>query len=190
MSENKTVFGNRLELEKEIFSAVREVPNFPKAGVLFKDINPIFQDSVLCLKIIKHLAIYYKDKGLDAIVGVESRGFFFGFPLALELGIPFIPIRKKGKLPGKIYKQKYKLEYGIDEIEVHKNAATQNDKILIIDDLIATGGTALASAKIVEKCKAKVSAFLFLIDLFDLPGNNKLLARGYKTFKLIDFPGH
>ncbi|MEJ6795157.1 MAG: hypothetical protein QNK63_00455, partial [Flavobacteriales bacterium] len=84
MPENKTVFGNRLELEKEIFSAVREVPDFPKEGILFKDINPLFQDGALCLRIIKHLATYYKDKGLDAIVGVESRGFFFGFPLALE----------------------------------------------------------------------------------------------------------
>ena len=103
---------------------------------------------------------------------------------------PLILLRKKNKLPGATISQKFKLEYGTAIVEVHKNSLNKNDKVIIVDDLIATGGTALASAKIVEKCKAKVSAFLFLIDLFDLPGNNKLLARGYKTFKLIDFPGH
>ena len=103
---------------------------------------------------------------------------------------PFLLIRKKNKLPGKTVSQKFKLEYGTDTIEIHKSSLNKKDKIIIIDDLIATGGTALASAKLVEKCNAKVSAFVFLIDLFDLPGNKKLQEQNYKTYNLIKFPGH
>ena len=99
-------------------------------------------------------------------------------------------LRKKNKLPGKKISQKFKLEYGTDTIEVHKSSLNKKDKVIIVDDLIATGGTALASAKLIKKCKANVSAFIFLIDLFDLPGNEKLQSRGYRTFKLINFPGH
>lgn len=174
MPENKAVFGNRLELEKEIFSAVREVPDFPKEGILFKDINPVFQDSALCLRIIKHLATHYKDKGLDAIVGVESRGFFFGFPLALELGIPFIPIRKKGKLPGEVIEERYDLEYGSAVIEVQRGALKNGDKVLVHDDVLATGGTALAAANLVNKSGAVVGGFNFIIMLGFLGGDEKL----------------
>jgi adenine phosphoribosyltransferase len=103
---------------------------------------------------------------------------------------PLVLLRKKNKLPGKKISQKFKLEYGTDTIEVHKSSLNKKDKVIIVDDLIATGGTALASAKLIKKCKANVSAFIFLIDLFDLPGNEKLQSRGYRTFKLINFPGH
>ena len=184
MPENKTVFGNRLELEKEIFSAVREVPDFPKEGILFKDINPIFQDSALCLRIIKHLATYYKDKGLDAIVGVESRGFFFGFPLALELGIPFIPIRKKGKLPGEVLEERYDLEYGSAAIEVQRGALKNGDKVLVHDDVLATGGTALAAAHLVRKSGAVVEGFNFIIMLGFLGGDEKLNALNCNIYNL------
>jgi len=174
MPENKTVFETRLELEKEIFSVVREVPDFPKEGIIFKDINPIFQDSAMCIRIIKHLAAFYKDKGLDAIAGVESRGFFFGFPLALELGIPFIPIRKKGKLPGEVIEETYNLEYGSEVIEIQIDAIKIGDRVLVHDDVLATGGTALAAANLVNKSGAHIQGFNFIIMLGFLGGDKKL----------------
>ena len=124
------------------------------------------------------------------IAGIESRGFIFASALAYLNKKPLVLLRKKNKLPGKKISQKFKLEYGTDTIEVHKSSLNKKDKVIIVDDLIATGGTALASAKLIKKCKANVSAFIFLIDLFDLQGNKKLQSRGYKTFKLINFPGH
>ena len=124
------------------------------------------------------------------IAGIESRGFIFASALAYLNKKPLVLLRKKNKLPGKKISQKFKLEYGTDTIEVHKSSLNKKDKVIIVDDLIATGGTALASAKLIKKCKANVSAFIFLIDLFDLPGNAKLQSRGYRTFKLINFPGH
>jgi adenine phosphoribosyltransferase len=124
------------------------------------------------------------------IAGIESRGFIFASALAYLNKKPLVLLRKKNKLPGKKISQKFKLEYGTDTIEVHKSSLNKKDKVIIVDDLIATGGTALASAKLIKKCKANVSAFIFLIDLFDLPGNEKLQSRGYRTFKLINFPGH
>ena len=124
------------------------------------------------------------------IAGIESRGFIFASALAYLNKKPLVLLRKKNKLPGKKISQKFKLEYGTDTIEVHKSSLNKKDKVIIVDDLIATGGTALASAKLIKKCKANVSAFIFLIDLFDLPGNEKLQSRGYRTFKLINFQGH
>ena len=126
----------------------------------------------------------------NKIAGIESRGFIFASALAYLNKKPLVLIRKKNKLPGKKISQKFKLEYGTDTIEVHKSSLNKNDKVIIIDDLIATGGTALAAAKLIKKCKANVSSFIFLIDLFDLQGNEKLRYKGYKTFKLINFPGH
>jgi len=124
------------------------------------------------------------------IAGIESRGFIFASALAYLNKKPLVLLRKKNKLPGKKISQKFKLEYGTDTIEIHKSSLNKKDKVRIVDDLIATGGTALASAKLIKKCKANISAFIFLIDLFDLPGNEKLQSRGYRTFKLINFPGH
>jgi adenine phosphoribosyltransferase len=124
------------------------------------------------------------------IAGIESRGFIFASALAYLNKKPLVLLRKKNKLPGKKISQKFKLEYGTDTIEVHKSSLNKKDKVIIVDDLIATGGTALASAKLIKKCKASVSAFIFLIDLYDLSGNKKLESKGYRAFKLINFPGH
>jgi adenine phosphoribosyltransferase len=124
------------------------------------------------------------------IAGIESRGFIFASTLAYLNKKPLVLLRKKNKLPGKKISQKFKLEYGTDTIEIHKSSLNKKDKVIIVDDLIATGGTALASAKLIKKCKANVSAFIFLIDLYDLSGNKKLESNGYRTFKLINFPGH
>ena len=169
---------------------VRSIPNYPKRGILFRDITSLIENPRAFKYALTKMYTISKKIKHNKIVGVESRGFIFASALAYLNKKPLVLIRKKNKLPGKKISQKFNLEYGTDTIEVHKSSLNKNDKVIIIDDLIATGGTALASAKLIEKCKAKVSAFIFLIDLFDLYGNKKLRSRNYKTFKLIDFPGH
>jgi adenine phosphoribosyltransferase len=169
---------------------VRSIPDYPKKGILFRDITSLIENPRAFKYALTKMHTISKKIKHNKIAGVESRGFIFASVLAYLNKKPLVLIRKKNKLPGKKISQKFNLEYGTDTIEVHKSSLNKNDKVIIIDDLIATGGTALASAKLIEKCKAKVSAFIFLIDLFDLYGNKKLRSRNYKTFKLIDFPGH
>ena len=169
---------------------VRSIPNYPKRGILFRDITSLIENPRAFKYALTKMYRISKKIKHNKIAGVESRGFIFASALAYLNKKPLVLIRKKNKLPGKKISQKFNLEYGADTIEVHKSSLNKNDKVIIIDDLIATGGTALASAKLIEKCKAKVCAFIFLIDLFDLYGNKKLRSRNYKTFKLIDFPGH
>ncbi len=175
-----------MKLEKKI----RSIPNYPKKGILFRDITSLLEDkkafnfSVKKMRQISHKISFTK------IAAIESRGFVFASVLSFLLNKPLILLRKKNKLPGKTFSQKFKLEYGYDSIEIHQNSLKKKDKVLVIDDLIATGGTALAAAKLIEKTNAKVAGYIFLIDLFDLPGNKKLISKGYKTFSLIKFPGH
>ena len=150
------------------------IPNFPKKGILFQDITSITDNKKLFTEVVNEISKYARKKKFTKIAGVEARGFIFGAAVAFKLGLPFVPVRKKGKLPGKKYKQKYKLEYGIDEIEVHKNAANKKDKILIIDDLIATGGTAIAAANLMRKFNPQEIQFHFIINLYNLNGMKKL----------------
>ena len=175
-----------MKLEKTI----RSIPNYPKKGILFRDITSLLEDKKAFNYTIKKMRTISTKVKFNKIAAIESRGFIFASVLSFLTKKPLILIRKKNKLPGKTISQKFKLEYGYDTIEIHKSSLKKNDKVLIIDDLIATGGTALAAAKLVEKTKAKISGFIFLIDLFDLPGNKKLISKGYKTFSLIKFPGH
>ena len=175
-----------MKLEKTI----RSIPNYPKKGILFRDITSLLENKKAFNFTIKKMLTISKKLKFTKIAAIESRGFVFASVLCFLLKKPLVLLRKKNKLPGKTYSQKFKLEYGYDTIEVHKNSLNKNDKVLIIDDLIATGGTALAAAKLIEKTKSKVTGFVFLIDLFDLPGNKKLNNKGYKTFSLIKFPGH
>lgn len=175
-----------MKLEK----AIRSIPNYPKKGILFRDITTLLENKKAFNHAIKNMKQISKKLTFTKIAAIESRGFVFASVLCFLLNKPLILLRKKNKLPGKTFSQKFKLEYGYDTIEVHRNSLSKKDKVLIIDDLIATGGTALAAAKLIEKTKAKVSGFIFLIDLFDLPGNKKLISKGYKTFSLIRFPGH
>ena len=165
------------KLKKQLEKKIRVIPNFPKKGVLFQDITSITDDQKLFKKVITKLKEYSIKNDITKIAGIEARGFIFGSAAAIQSNLPFIPIRKKGKLPGKIYKQKYKLEYGIDEIEVHKNAANKKDKILIIDDLIATGGTAIAAASLMKKFNPREIQFHFIINLNNLNGMKKLQTR-------------
>ncbi|MDX1445066.1 adenine phosphoribosyltransferase [Lishizhenia sp.] len=162
------------DLVEKVKAEIRDVVDFPKEGIVFKDITPIMLDPQLSNEIVEYLAAQYKDSGITKIAGIESRGFLFGYPLAMRLGLPFILIRKKGKLPYKKVAYSYDLEYGSATIEMHEDAVDASDKVLIHDDLLATGGSAEAAAHLVEKCGAKVEAFNFLVSLDFLEGDKKL----------------
>ena len=175
-------------LKKQLKKKIRVIPDFPKKGILFQDITSITDDQKLFKKVVTRIKEYSIKNNITKIAGIEARGFIFGSTVAIQSNLPFIPIRKKGKLPGKTYKQKYKLEYGINEIEVHKNSANKKDKVLIIDDLIATGGTAIASAKLMSKCKVKNIEFYFIIDLKNVGGSQKLV-RKFKVSSILEAEG-
>ena len=162
------------KLENKLKKKIRVIPNFPKKGVLFQDITSITDNKKLFTEVINEISNYAGNQKFTKIAGVEARGFIFGAAVAFKLGLPFVPIRKKGKLPGKVLRQKYSLEYGNDEIQIHSNSITSQDKVLIIDDLIATGGTAVASAELISKCKVKKIEFYFIIDLKNIGGSKKL----------------
>lgn len=169
---------------KDLKNLIRTIPDFPKRGILFRDITPILQDGNAFKKVI---TIFKKEtpEDIKKVVAIESRGFIFGAALAYLLGVGFVPIRKSGKLPWKKVKMDYDLEYGTDTIEIHEDAIEKSEKVILIDDLLATGGTALASAKLIEKCGGIVKKILFLVELTDLNGREKL--KNYDVFSLIKF---
>jgi adenine phosphoribosyltransferase len=154
-----------MRLEEKINSAIRNVPNFPKEGINFKDITPIMLDPILSNEMLDHLTEVYKDQNIEAVAGIESRGFLFGYPLAMRLGVPFVLIRKKGKLPYDKISHDYDLEYGSATIEIHTDAVIKNQRVLIHDDLLATGGSAVAAGELIQKCGAEVIGFNFLIPI-------------------------
>jgi adenine phosphoribosyltransferase len=174
-------------LEEKIKSVIRDVLDFPKEGIVFKDITPVMKDPELSNEIVQFLKKRYANKGIDAVAGIESRGFLFGYPLAMALGVPFILIRKKGKLPYKKMSFSYDLEYGSAEIEMHIDAVSEGQKILIHDDLLATGGSAAAAASLIEKCGAKVAGFSFLVGLDFLNGKNKIEAFSRDIESLVNY---
>lgn len=163
-----------MSLEQNIKNTVRDIPDFPKHGVLFKDITPIFYNQTLCSDIVNGFIERLGTKP-DAIVGIESRGFLFGFLVANKLGVPFVLVRKSGKLPYKTTSVEYDLEYGTSKIEMHEDALQKNWNVIIHDDLLATGGTAEAAARLVKQADAKVAGFNFVIGLDFLQGKNKLI---------------
>ena len=163
-----------MEIKESVIKAVRDIPDFPVKGVIFKDITPLLSDMVLYNKIIDTIVNQYKDKNITKIAGLESRGFLFGISIAQKLNIPFVPIRKKGKLPYKTVSTTYSLEYGTATIEMHIDAVNENDNVLIVDDLLATGGTAYAAVELVKKLKANVIGCAFVIELTFLNGKEKL----------------
>ncbi|QSE95986.1 adenine phosphoribosyltransferase [Fulvivirga lutea] len=174
-------------LSEKLKAKIRDVENFPKPGITFKDITPVLSDSKLCRDITEELLSRYKDENLDAIVGVESRGFLFGMLLAYELNIPFVPVRKSGKLPFRTLKHSYDLEYGSASMEIHVDALQNNWNVLIHDDLLATGGTAAAAGALVEQLGAKVQSFSFLIDLTFLNGKDVLKNYTTKINSLVQY---
>lgn len=176
-----------MKLEERINSAIRNVPNFPKEGIDFKDITPIMLDSVLSNDMLDHLYETYKNQDIEAVAGIESRGFLFGYPLAMKLGVPFILIRKKGKLPYNKISYDYDLEYGSATIEIHIDALTKGQRVLIHDDLLATGGSAEATANLIKKCGAEIAGFNFLVSLDFLNGNEKLKSFSDNIVNLVSY---
>ena len=169
---------------------IRSIPDYPKKGILFRDITTLIKDERAFAETINQIVERSKKFNFTKIAAIESRGFVFASAVSYILKKPFIMLRKKNKLPAEVHSVDFELEYGTATIEVHKDSIEKNENILIIDDLIATGGTAEASAKLVEKLKAKVVAFIFVIDLYDLGGKDVLYKKGYKVESLIKFPGH
>ncbi len=172
-----------------IKSRIRTVPHYPKQGIMFRDITTLLKDPAGFRATVDELAARYRDVKIDKIAGIESRGFILGAPLAYALGKGFVPIRKKGKLPAETIGHDYELEYGTDRIEIHTDAITKGEKVLLVDDLIATGGTAEAACKLVEKIGGQIVECAFLVDLPDVGGHARLEKLGHKVFALCEFEG-
>ena len=169
---------------------IRSIPDYPKKGILFRDITTLIKDKKAFAETINQIVERSKKFNFDKVAAIESRGFVFASAVSFILKKPFIMLRKKNKLPADVHSVDFELEYGTATIEVHKDSFLENETVLIIDDLIATGGTAEAAAKLVEISNAKVAAFIFVINLFDLSGSDNLIKKGYKVENLIEFPGH
>ena len=169
---------------------IRSIQDYPKKGILFRDITTLIKDKDAFAEAISQIVERSKKYDFDKIAAIESRGFVFASAVSFILKKPFIMLRKKNKLPAEVHSVDFELEYGTATIEVHKDSFEKNDNVLIIDDLIATGGTAEAAAKLIKMSDANVAAFIFVINLFDLDGCKKLEDKGFKVENLIDFPGH
>ena len=184
-------FLNNFEVKKmDLKKYIRSIPDYPKKGILFRDITTLIKDKDAFKESIDQMSKILVKLKFDKIASIESRGFVFASALCYNLSKPLILMRKKNKLPADKYSQEFELEYGKATIEIHKDSIQPKENILIIDDLIATGGTAEAGAKLVEKSSGIVAGFIFVINLFDLGGRKLLEDKGYKTYSLIDFPGH
>ena len=176
------------KLKNKLKKKIRVIPDFPKKGILFQDITSITDNKILFKEVINEISKYVKKNKFTKIAAVEARGFIFGSAVSFKTKVPFVPIRKSGKLPGKVLRQKYSLEYGNDEIQIHSDSITSRDRVLIIDDIIATGGTALASAKLISKCKVKNIEFYFIIDLKNVGGSQKL-GKKFKLSSILEAEG-
>ena len=175
-----------MDLKKHI----RSIPNYPKKGILFRDITTLIKNAEAFKFTNDKIIEISKNIEFDKVAAIESRGFVFAATVSYKLQKPFILLRKKNKLPAETHSIEFELEYGKATIEVHKDSISKGEKVLIIDDLIATGGTAEAAAKLIEISQGTVAGFIFVINLFDLPGNKLLNKKGYETHNLIEFPGH
>ena len=169
---------------------IRSIPDYPKKGILFRDITTLIKNEKAFEETVNQIIERSKKYKVDKIAAIESRGFVFASAVSYLLKKPFIMFRKKNKLPADVHSVDFELEYGTATIEVHKDSINEKDSVLIIDDLIATGGTAEAAAKLVEISNGKVAAFIFVINLFDLGGSNNLINKNYDVENLIEFPGH
>ena len=169
---------------------IRSIPDYPKKGILFRDITTLIKDENAFAETINQIIEKSKKFNFTKIAAIESRGFVFASAVSYVLKKPFILLRKKNKLPADVHSVDFQLEYGKATIEVHKDSFSESDSVLIIDDLIATGGTAEAAAKLIEKSGGEVAGFVFIINLFDLGGKELLEKKGYKSFSIMDFPGH
>ena len=173
-----------------IKSKIRTIPHYPRQGIMFRDITTLLKDPVGLRMMIDELVSRYRGMKIDKVAGIESRGFILGAPVAVALGVGFVPIRKKGKLPAETVGQDYTLEYGVDRIEIHVDAIRQGERILLIDDLIATGGTAEAATSLIRKLGGSIVECAFAIDLPDIGGAQRLKQHGVEVFSLTAFEGH
>jgi adenine phosphoribosyltransferase len=169
----------------DLSEKIRSIPDFPKPGILFRDITTLLKDGAAFAETIDRLYEHYKDKRVSKVIGIESRGFIFGAPLALRLGCGYVPVRKPGKLPAEKVSVEYELEYGTDRIEMHKDAVAPGERVVIVDDLLATGGTAAAARALVENLGAEISGIAFIIELDSLNGRAKL--PGADIFTIIHY---
>jgi len=172
-----------------IKSLIRTIPHYPKQGIQFRDITTLLKDPLGLKVTIDELFKRYEKQKINKVVGVESRGFLIGAPLAYKLGVGFVPIRKQGKLPAETVGHDYELEYGSDRVEIHADAIEKGERILLVDDVIATGGTALASIAVIEKLGGVVVECAFVIDLISVGGRKRLEDKGHKMFALVEFEG-
>lgn len=178
---------SQLEL---IRSSIKSIPDYPKAGIIFRDITSLLEEPTAFRAAVEAIVAEFKGKGITKIVGTESRGFIFGAPVALALGLPFVLVRKPNKLPRETISQSYDLEYGSDTLEIHRDAVQAGDNVLVIDDLLATGGTVEATVKLVRQLGGKVEHAAFVIWLPELGGAERLEQSGVKSFTLVSFEGH
>lgn len=174
-----------MPLELKAKQLVRDIPDFPTAGIIFKDITPILLDPLAFRECVKHFCEIANEMHPQIVVAIESRGFLFGAPMAVKMGLPLAVVRKLGKLPHKTISEEYALEYGTNTVEMHADAIHAGESALVVDDLLATGGTALATARLIERLGGKVVGFCFLIELSFLPGRHTL--RGYNVHSLIEY---
>lgn len=172
-----------------IKNSIKTIPDYPKKGIMFRDITSLMEDATAYQATIEILKEKYQGQGFTKVIGTESRGFLFGAPLALELGIGFVPVRKPGKLPREVISESYQLEYGRDILEIHTDAINENDKVLVIDDLLATGGTIEATVKLIRRLKGEVTDAAFIISLPDLGGEKRLQDMGLNIYSLCEFEG-
>ncbi|MBE2893731.1 adenine phosphoribosyltransferase [Spirabiliibacterium falconis] len=170
-----------------IRSAIKAIPDYPKEGIIFRDITSLLENPCAFQATIDTLVAHYKDKGITKVIGTESRGFIFGAPVALALGLPFVLVRKPGKLPRTTLSQRYQLEYGEDTLEIHTDAINAQDNVLIVDDLLATGGTVEATAKLVRRLGGKAHHAGFIIRLIDLGGKERLAQEDIECFDIVEF---
>lgn len=169
----------------DLKSRIRDIPDFPKKGILFRDITTLLKDEAAFQRVIEKMTAFYDDEEVEKVVGIESRGFIIGAPLAYTLGAGFVPVRKPGKLPSDIYEAKYELEYGSDTLTIHQDAVTPGQRVLVVDDLLATGGTMSATLDLLKQLGAVVVGVCFLIELSELKGRDKLA--GYQVMSLISY---
>ncbi|MDN3610593.1 adenine phosphoribosyltransferase [Vibrio ostreicida] len=173
-----------------IKSSIKSIPDYPKPGIIFRDVTSLMEDAQAYKATIELLVKRYRALGFTKVVGTEARGFLFGAPLALELGIGFVPVRKPGKLPRETVAQSYELEYGTDTLEIHTDAISLGDKVLMVDDLLATGGTIEATTKLIRQLGGEVEHAAFVINLPDIGGEKRLEALNLNVYSLCEFDGH
>lgn len=174
---------------KELKDMIRTIPHWPKEGVMFRDVTTLMKNPLGFRRVIDLFVQRYVDKRIDLVAGIEARGLILGGAIAHQLGLGFVPIRKPGKLPAETIEAEYMKEYGPDKLSIHKDAINEGMNVLVIDDLLATGGTAIAAAELVEKLGGKVAEIAFIVDLPDLGGKKKLEEKGYKVFNMLEFEG-